>query len=171
MSNEKLSRIHPTIRQRARKLRQPQTSAEEQLWQHLRRKQLEGYYFRRQHPIGNFIVDFYCAEVRLVIEVDGDVHAFQVRYDTARTEWLIEHGYHLLRFTNDEIFRQLKAVLEHILTVCDMLQSQKRPGDDLQVQRAVAAQNAFSQVTSGKGEDSTVEVRYWRETHDTAEIP
>ncbi|GIK39827.1 MAG: endonuclease [Chloroflexota bacterium] len=118
MPNEKLSRIHPIIRQRARELRQPQTPAEEQLWQHLRRKQMNGYYFRRQHPIGNFIVDFYCAESRLIIEVDGDVHTFQEVYDASRTEWLEGHGYRVIRFTNTEIFHQLEAVLEHILTFC-----------------------------------------------------
>jgi very-short-patch-repair endonuclease len=133
MSNEKLSRIHPIVRQRARELRQPQTPAEEQLWQNLRRRQLKGYYFRRQHPIGNFIVDFYCAEVRLVIEVDGDIHAFREQYDAARTVWLIERDYYLLRFTNDQVFRQLEAVLGHILTVCDTLHSQRRPGDNPQL--------------------------------------
>ncbi len=118
MSNEKHSRIHPIIRQRARELRQPQTPAEAQLWQRLRRKQMNGYYFRRQHPIGNFIVDFYCAEARLIIEVDGDIHAFQEMYDANRTDWLENHGYRVIRFTNAEIFHQLEAVLEHILTFC-----------------------------------------------------
>jgi len=119
MSNEKRLRIHPAIRQRARKLRQPQTPAESRLWQRLRRRQLSGLYFRRQHPIGNFIVDFYCARSRLVVEVDGDVHSMQEEYDAARTEWLEEHGYRVIRFTNAEVLRQLDAVLESILAVCE----------------------------------------------------
>jgi len=119
MPNEKRLRIHPTIRQRARELRQPQTPAEARLWQRLRARRLNGYYFRRQHPIGNFIVDFYCARARLVVEVDGDVHAMQKEYDAARTEWLEERGYRVIRFTNDQVFHELDAVLESILTACE----------------------------------------------------
>jgi len=119
MPSEKLHRIHPVIRERARQLRQPQTPAEAKLWQHLRRKQLGGLKFRRQHSIGCFIVDFYCAEHRLVIEVDGDVHAMQEEYDSARTEWLQDRGYRVIRFTNDEIHRQLPTVLEAIMAACE----------------------------------------------------
>jgi type I restriction enzyme R subunit len=73
-----MKRIEPMILQRARELRQPQTPAEEKLWYWLRDSQLEGMKFRRQHPIGRFIVDFYCAEKKLVIEVDGDTHCIAV---------------------------------------------------------------------------------------------
>jgi very-short-patch-repair endonuclease len=119
MPNEKHYRIHPAIRQRARELRRPQTPAEARLWQRLRRKQLNGYYFRRQHPIGRFVVDFYCAQAHLVVEIDGDVHAIQEEYDANRTEWLEEQGYRVTRFTNDQIFHELDAVLEHILRTCE----------------------------------------------------
>jgi very-short-patch-repair endonuclease len=125
MPNEKRHRVHPAIRQRARELRQPMTRAEARLWQHLRRRQLNGYYFRRQHPISSFIVDFYCAKARLVVEVDGDVHVMQEEYDTVRTEWLEERGYRVIRFTNDEIFRQLDGVLESILAACEERLSEK----------------------------------------------
>jgi very-short-patch-repair endonuclease len=125
MPNEKRHRIHPAIRQRARKLRRPMTPAEAKLWQRLRRRQLSGHYFRRQHPIGNFITDFYCAEARLVVEVDGDVHVMQEEYDSVRTEWLEERGYRVIRFTNDEVFRQLDVVLESILTACEERLSEK----------------------------------------------
>ena len=119
MRQEKRLRIHPVIRQRSRELRQPQTPAEQKLWQRLHRKQLNGYYFRRQHPIGQFIVDFYCAQVHLVIEVDGDIHAEQVEYDAARTQWLESQGYRVVRFTNQQVFQEPDAVLTTILAICE----------------------------------------------------
>ena len=119
MPSEKRHRIHPVIRKRARQLRQPQTPAEAKLWNHLRRKQLGDLKFRRQHPIDRFIVDFYCGEHKLVIEVDGDTHAMQEEYDAARTEWLQDRGYRVIRFTNDEVHRQLPAVLEAIMAACE----------------------------------------------------
>ena len=119
MLNEKCHRIHPAIRQRARQLRRPMTPAESKLWQRLRRRQLNGHYFRRQHPIGSFIADFYCAKARLVVEVDGDIHAMREEYDSVRTEWLEERDYRVIRFTNDEVFHQLNAVLESILAACE----------------------------------------------------
>jgi very-short-patch-repair endonuclease len=89
-----MAKVIPDILQRARELRQPQTPAEERLWYWLRNSQLEGMKFRRQHPVGRFIVDFYCAEKKLVIEVDGDTHFTpeQMAYDAARTAWLEEQG-------------------------------------------------------------------------------
>ena len=119
MASEKRHRIYPTIRQRARELRQPQTAAEEKLWQRLRRRQLNGYYFRRQHPIGQFIVDFYCAATHLIIEIDGDTHAEQVDYDAARTAWLEENGYRVIRFANRQVLREIEAILTKILEVCE----------------------------------------------------
>lgn len=107
-------RTSAAIQQRARELRKNMTPAERLLWRHLRRKQLGGLRFRRQHPIDRVITDFYCAEHRLVVEIDGDVHAAQTEYDEARTEWLEERGYRVLRFTNREVQRQLANVLEAI---------------------------------------------------------
>lgn len=118
MSDEKCHRIHPIIRQRARELRQPQTRAEAILWRQLRDKRLKGLKFRRQQPIGRFIVDFYCPNHKLVVEVDGDTHATQVEYDEARAERLEIQGYRVIRFTNQEVYRQLSAVLEAIWAAC-----------------------------------------------------
>lgn len=115
--SEKRHRIHPTIMARARELRQPQTPAERKLWMRLRNGQI-GPKFRRQHPIGRFIVDFYCAKSRLVIEIDGDSHLDQVEYDAERTAWLVEQGYRVIRFTNREVDQQSDAVLEAILNEC-----------------------------------------------------
>ena len=110
--------IHPAIRARARELRQPQTPAERVLWGRLRNRQLDGYKFRRQHPIGRFIVDFYCAECRLVIEIDGDTHLDQVEYDQERTAWLEARGHRVVRFTNQDVHRRTGPVLEAILKAC-----------------------------------------------------
>ena len=108
--------IHPAIRQFARELRQPQTAAEATLWQHLRNRKLT-YKFRRQHPIEFFIVDFYCAAAKLLIEVDGDSHFTedQLQCDRARTETLESLGYRLIRFTNSDVRYNLSAVIGKII--------------------------------------------------------
>ena len=87
MRREPRHRIHPAIRQFARELRQPLTPMEAALWGILRNRNLN-YKFRRQHEIEFFIIDFYCAEVKLCIEIDGDIHLTleQQEYDAARTE-------------------------------------------------------------------------------------
>ena len=72
MPREKKHRIYPPILAAARELRQPQTPMEQRLWTRLRDRQFSGYKFRRQHPIGYFIVDFYCADRKLIVEIDGD---------------------------------------------------------------------------------------------------
>ena len=108
----------PIILQRAREMRRKPTEPERRLWQKLRRKQLDGYKFRRQHPIGRFIVDFYCHQARLVVEVDGDSHAFQEEYDAARTAWLEAQGLHVIRFDNHTVITNLDGVLQAILTAC-----------------------------------------------------
>jgi very-short-patch-repair endonuclease len=109
-------RIHPTIRKFARELRQPQTPAEATLWRHLRNRNLE-YKFRRQHPIESFMVDFYCAEAKLLIEVDGETHfqKTQIEYDQARTEHLERLGYKVIRFTNDDIRYNINIVISKII--------------------------------------------------------
>ena len=110
--------IHPEIRKRAHQLRKSQTPAEGMLWQFLRNRKLWGYKFRRQHPIGPFIADFYCAEVRLVVEIDGSSHLNQEEYDQTRTTWLEDQGCHVIRFRYDEVIHQLNDVAEEILSVC-----------------------------------------------------
>ncbi|MEB3885425.1 endonuclease domain-containing protein [Lyngbya sp. CCY1209] len=112
------SRIRGTTReieQAARDLRKQLTPAEAKLWQALRRRQLAGLKFRCQHPIGRFIVDFYCASCKLAIEVDGEIHTQQKDYDEARTEQLEVFGYQVLRFSNQEVLNNLPAVLSRIV--------------------------------------------------------
>ena len=100
-------------------MRHEPTKAERLLWQKLRCRQLGGYKFRRQHPIGNYIVDFYCAETKLIIEVDGDIHAYQEAYDAERTMDLEMLGYRVIRFWNGQILQEMDGVLGVILSVCD----------------------------------------------------
>ena len=106
------------IQERARQLRKEMTPAERKLWARIRDGQLDGAHFRKQHAVGRFIVDFFCARSRLVIEVDGDSHADRVEYDTERTQWLNEQKhYRVVRFTNDEVSHRIEAVLERIVEV------------------------------------------------------
>ena len=105
------------IQQRARELRKEMTPAERVLWGRLRNRQLKGLKFRRQHPLGRFIVDFCCAEHRLIVEVDGGVHRDQRAYDEARTEVLQAYGYRVLRFPNEAVLGDVDGVLEVIVEV------------------------------------------------------
>ena len=102
-------------RQRARALRRNPTDAERHLWRHLRNRHLAGYKFRRQHPVGPYIVDFICPEACLVVELDGGQHQGQQHYDAARTAFLENRGLRVLRFWNDQVFSETEAVLEEIV--------------------------------------------------------
>jgi len=101
-------------RERARELRKNPTEAEQALWKHLRMCQLEGHKFRRQQPLGRYIVDFVCLEKRLIVELDGGQHAEQVLSDTARTAWLETQGFRVLRFWNNEVLSEIESVKEAI---------------------------------------------------------
>ena len=105
------------IVQAARDQRRQQTSAEKKLWDALRNRRLAGLKFRRQHPFQQFILDAFCIEHQLEVEVDGDVHndPAQAGRDAARTEFLQLHGIRVLRFKNEEIENNLEDVLKHIV--------------------------------------------------------
>lgn len=90
------------------------TDAERVLWRAIRRKQLDGHRFRRQQPIGRYIVDFFCPEVRLIVELDGGQHAERADYDADRTEWLEARGYRVVRYWNPDVLRNLEGVLEDL---------------------------------------------------------
>jgi len=98
----------------AKALRSHQTEAEQHLWHHLRAHRFMGLKFKRQKPIGIYIVDFICIEHHLVIELDGGQHIAQVEYDQARTLWLESQGFTVLRFWNNEVMQELDGVLERI---------------------------------------------------------
>ena len=99
---------------KAKTLRTNQTTAEQRLWYHLRAHRFMGYKFKRQKPIGRYIVDFICMEHRLIIEIDGGQHAERVTYDQRRDAWLRNQGYTVLRFWNNDVMQELEGVLEKI---------------------------------------------------------
>jgi 5-methyltetrahydrofolate--homocysteine methyltransferase len=108
-------RASKEIQQRARELRKEMTPAEKKLWQVLRGNQLDGLYFRRQHAVGTYILDFVCIQERLVVEVDGGSHLEQEEYDQERTRWLGEEkGYRVVRFTNADVLKNIHEVVEAI---------------------------------------------------------
>ena len=101
---------------KAEKLRIDMTDAEKKLWEALRMNRLEGYKFRRQHPIHIFIVDFYCHQLSLIIEIDGGYHGSseQTEKDKERTRLLEFQKLHLIRFTNEEVLSSFENVLNRI---------------------------------------------------------
>jgi very-short-patch-repair endonuclease len=96
----------------ARNLRKRQTRAEELLWRDLRARQLEDAKFRRQVPIGDYIVDFISFEKKIIVELDGGQHAATTTRDAARDAWLKGRGYSVLRFWDNEVFQNLEGILE-----------------------------------------------------------
>lgn len=113
-------RVTDQTRRRAVELRNKSTGPEQVLWQSLRARQLADLKFRRQHPIEPFIVDFFCADAKLIIELDGESHEGTQKYDADREQQLASMGYRILRFTNDEVIENLDGVLEVIgKAACD----------------------------------------------------
>ena len=100
--------------ERARELRRDATDAERRLWSALRDHRLRGYRFRRQHLIGDFIVDFACTRHRLIIEADGGQHA-ENEADLRRTAWLEVEGWRVLRFWNNDVLANTEGVVQTIL--------------------------------------------------------
>jgi very-short-patch-repair endonuclease len=105
-------------------LRSTPTDAEIRLWSRLRRKQLDGLRFRRQQPIGPYIVDFFCPAAKLVIEVDGGQHAMLENEDAWRTRWLEARGYRVVRFWNNEVLANTNGV---ILVILESLRANPPP--------------------------------------------
>jgi very-short-patch-repair endonuclease len=95
---------------RARQLRKHPTEVEIKLWRHLRLRQIGGYKFRRQQPLGTYIVDFVCLEKKVVVELDGGQHAEQISEDAQRTAWLESQGFHVLRFWNHQVLEEMETV-------------------------------------------------------------
>ncbi len=130
-----MARQDSSITTRARALRRSATEPEVWLWQRLRGRRLGGYRFRRQHPIGPYILDFYCPSARLAIEVDGSGHLDSVEADARRTEWLGRRGVHVLRLWNHEMVAHPESALQAIadaieLGVCGQLG--EAPADPLE---------------------------------------
>lgn len=102
----------------AQTLRKNQTPAEYVLWGCLRNRQLLGLKFRRQQPVDKHIVDFVCFENKVIIEVDGSQHLLNEKRYVRRTKILEQNGFHVLRFTNDEVIHELNGVIENIVDFC-----------------------------------------------------
>ena len=107
--------VDPIKLEAAKELRRRMTEAETLLWQALRRNQLAGLHFRRQQVIDGFVVDFYCDKAGLVVELDGKIHVRQKASDAERDAALSARGLQVLRIPNEDVQRDLSAVLEHIL--------------------------------------------------------
>ena len=118
----------PLIFENAKQLRENMTAAEMSLWLHLR-KGLNGYKFRRQHPIGVYIADFYCHNAKLIIELDGSIHNQNdvKKNDATRQEDLEKWGYAVIRFTNNEVFKQLELMLKKISNKILFINNSKTP--------------------------------------------
>jgi very-short-patch-repair endonuclease len=101
----------------ARQLRRPLTASEQILWEAVRDGRLQGIKFRRQHPFGPYVLDFFCVKAQLAVELDGSIHeqAEQKEYDQERTAYLEEHGLRVLRFRNEEVEERLEDVVTRIL--------------------------------------------------------
>ena len=103
----------------AKQMRHEMTPAEARLWACLRTNRLNGIHFRRQQVIEPYIVDFYCHQVALIIEIDGDIHQYQQKSDLHREEFLKSRGYRVIRFTNQQVMHNIEHVLEEILLACE----------------------------------------------------
>jgi very-short-patch-repair endonuclease len=107
----KILYYNPELKEKARNLRKNSTPGEIRLWKYLKKKQLLGYDFHRQKPIGNYIVDFYCPSLMLAIELDGISHNEKVEYDKKRQFYLESVGVKVLRFTEYQVHRDIYDVL------------------------------------------------------------
>jgi very-short-patch-repair endonuclease len=102
----------------ARRLRREMTDSERKLWTRLRRNQVDGFHFRRQHVLFGFILDFYCIEVKLAVEVDGGIHINQKHQDSIRDGILASRGILVFRVTNDRVLLDMDRVVKEISELC-----------------------------------------------------
>ncbi len=140
-------------RARARELRRNPTHAERALWQKLRLWQVEQHKFRRQQPLGSYIVDFVCLEKRLIIELDGGQHAEQKNYDNERDTWLRDQGFVVLRFWNNEVLGNIAGVME---TIYNKLQNTPYLGPSLQGGRRKTTSGTYFSQTPALSNDRSV---------------
>lgn len=106
------------MHERAKKLRREMTPEEKILWKEIRTNKLNGLHFRRQQIIHGYFADFYCHQHELIVEVDGGIYELQQEYDADREEYLMALGFRIIRFTNDEVSKDLKSVLQKIVDKC-----------------------------------------------------
>ncbi len=111
-------KLDPVIKEHARSLRRNLAPAEKILWKSLRGRRFASLKFRRQHPVGAYIVDFICLEIALAIELDGESHLVRTNQDEMRDRWLASQGIKVLRFWNTQVFDENDAVMEMIWQEC-----------------------------------------------------
>ena len=112
-------KTNPHLKAHARELRQNLTPAERILWSALRGRRFVGYKFRRQQVMGEYILDFYCANTMLSLEIDGETHLGKEQHDERRTRWIEQQGIKVLRLWNTQVYDELEAVLEAIFRECE----------------------------------------------------
>ncbi len=119
--------LDPELRSFARKLRKEATDAEQCMWNLLRNRRLSGFKFRRQRPIGNYVIDFYCHEAHLGVELDGGQHnePDKQKKDALRSSFLESKGVTIIRFWNDEVLRETESVLEALLSALTLSLSRR----------------------------------------------
>ena len=118
-------RTDSRLKAHARQLRKEMTPAERILWHELRGRRFDGLKFRRQQIMGEYILDFYCAQTLLAIEVDGETHLGKETSDEKRSQWIERQGIKVLRFWNTQVYDELEAVLELIFRECDARKNQR----------------------------------------------
>lgn len=118
---------NPTLKEKARYLRSHSTKSEVILWQYLKRKQLLGYDFHRQKPIDNYIVDFFCHELMLAIELDGITHSDKHQYDEKRDSRLNSLGIAVLHFKDYDVTGNISIILDEIKKVIDIIKTHPNP--------------------------------------------
>ena len=121
----------PEIERRAIEMRRRMTPAELKLWVAIKSQKFSGMRFRAQHPVGVWILDFYCPALKLVIELDGNSHDSKVEYDAIRTANLEAHGYRVIRFKNEEVFNDLSSVLARMRLIVQELSHERIPSKEI----------------------------------------
>ncbi len=121
----------PELFRYAQEMRKNPTLSEKALWNILRKFRSKGFIFRRQHPVDIFIADFYCHKLKLIIEVDGEVHESEqaMAYDDGRTAELEKHGLNVIRFTNDQVLKETDSVIFQIQNYIERHTSPSPPGE------------------------------------------
>ena len=121
----------PELFRYAQEMRKNPTDGEKALWNILRKFRYKGYIFRRQHPVNIFIADFYCHKLKLIIQVDGDVHDSEqaIQYDDGRTAELEKYGLSIMRFTNDQVLNEKEKITLQIQNYISTLTSPSHPGE------------------------------------------
>jgi leucyl-tRNA synthetase len=138
----------------AKQNRKEPTKAEELLWERVRNRQIENVKFRRQHPIAGFIPDIVSLEKKLVIEIDGEYHNDdeQKQYDESRTKWINEHGYSLIRFTNEQVLNNIEAVLQTIKKAVSVVKD-FNDTEQQNAEKALSFVEGLGEVKQGQKDD------------------